>query len=345
MNYLLLLAGLLIIILTMVDLAWTSLSLEGGGWLTKRLTKGLWRMARFITKRNARSILLSAMGFISMFTILILWVGLIWAGNLLVYISDNENIVDQYHVFHHTFADKFYFTGFVLSTMGLGDLVPVQGSWQIYTAIASFSGLIVITVAITYFVPVLNALVHERSLAQKIHVIGANPQQFLISAYNGKDFSNLNEELNALNNQLLTHIQHQKAYPVLFYFHTNTKEDSLAIQLAVLDEVLSILIHCVPTEKLPQELYLCGLRNTINIYLKTIHKRFLSHEKSAMTDILDTTTHAEELMQIIPEVIKVHSDYEPLKKRRKILGAYLHFDCWSWNEVVRISDEHKNEAF
>jgi hypothetical protein len=339
MNYFLLVSGILIVILNLIDLAWTSLSLEGGGWLTKRITKGAWQFALFVTQRNPNSILLSVMGFVSIGMILITWILLMWTGNVLIYCSVTDNLLDQYGVFHNALADKVYFTGYVLSTMGAGDLVPVQGPWQVYTAFVSFSGLIIITIAITYLVPVLNAIVHERSIAHGIYIYGPSPQEFLRNAYNGKDFSDLDDVFKSINKQLLEHIQHHKAYPVMTYFHTSEQQGALAIQMVVLDEALSVLIHCVPQSQLPNELHLHALRKTINIYLKTVSVKFSHKKESYIDEDIDlAAAYDGELKDIIPDVKKIRTDYKPLRERREILGAYLHFKAWTWNNILQHND-------
>jgi hypothetical protein len=43
-----------------------------------------------------------------------------------------------------TIVNKIFFTGYTLSTLGLGDIEPEGNFWDILTAILSFTGLILI---------------------------------------------------------------------------------------------------------------------------------------------------------------------------------------------------------
>jgi hypothetical protein len=47
-----------------------------------------------------------------------------------------------------TVVNKIFFTGYTLSTLGLGDIEPEGNFWDILTAVLSFTGLILISIAI-----------------------------------------------------------------------------------------------------------------------------------------------------------------------------------------------------
>jgi hypothetical protein len=51
-----------------------------------------------------------------------------------------------------TVVNKIFYTGYTLSTLGLGDMEPEGNFWDILTAILSFTGLILISIAITYLI-------------------------------------------------------------------------------------------------------------------------------------------------------------------------------------------------
>jgi hypothetical protein len=55
-----------------------------------------------------------------------------------------------------TVVNKIFYTGYTLSTLGLGDMEPEGNFWDIL-AILSFTGLILISIAITYLIPVVSA--------------------------------------------------------------------------------------------------------------------------------------------------------------------------------------------
>jgi hypothetical protein len=46
-----------------------------------------------------------------------------------------------------TVVNKIFYTGYTLSTLGLGDMEPEGNFWDILTAILSFTGLILISIA------------------------------------------------------------------------------------------------------------------------------------------------------------------------------------------------------
>jgi hypothetical protein len=61
-----------------------------------------------------------------------------------------------------TVVNKIFYTGYTLSTLGLGDMEPEGNFWDILTAILSFTGLILISIAITYLIPVVSAEIAKR---------------------------------------------------------------------------------------------------------------------------------------------------------------------------------------
>ena len=56
--------------------------------------------------------------------------------------------------------------------LGNGDYAPT-GAWRVVTMVASASGLMIVTLSITYLVPLLSAVVEKRALAGRISILGS----------------------------------------------------------------------------------------------------------------------------------------------------------------------------
>ena len=108
-----------------------------------------------------------------------------------------------------------YFTGFAISTLGVGDYVPNRALWQILTPVATINGFILITLSVTYLLQVLAAAVGNCKPACLIHALGGSPAAILQTAWNGADFSRLSYSLTQITDLLAQHTQEYKAYPVL----------------------------------------------------------------------------------------------------------------------------------
>ena len=93
MNVLLLILGLLLVLLSLIDALWTALWVDGGaGPVTNQITNGVWWvMIKLIrTKRNHR---LSLAGPMIQTVTVFVWVGLLWAGWLLMFSADSTSLV------------------------------------------------------------------------------------------------------------------------------------------------------------------------------------------------------------------------------------------------------------
>ncbi len=62
---------------------------------------------------------------------------------------------------------KIYFAGYTIFTLGNGDYQPL-GGWRIVTVIANATSLIIVTLSISYLIPLLSAVVEKRVLAGRI---------------------------------------------------------------------------------------------------------------------------------------------------------------------------------
>lgn len=344
MNYFLLSAGIIVLIITLIDIAWTALSLEGAGFITGRVSRWVWRLFLWLSKKNGRSKILSLVGILNIGMIMAAWILLIWTGNVLIFLSSNTNLIDAANIPQNELSDKIYFVGYTLSTMGSGDLIPSGDGWQIYTAFASFSGLIIITVVITYIVPVLDSVASERAIANSISMMGTNIISLVKNAWDGNSFQQVESFFQSTTSQLLIHIQHHKAYPILSYFHTAKPSSSLPIYLAVLDEAISILIHCAPDDKKPSPRSILPLRKTIDLYLDTIDQEFLREIDSLKQDegLPDLSVYEEELKEILPKIGKMGMNNPELIQRRRILGGFLRFNGWTWDDIIYTQEKRAN---
>lgn len=183
--------GALLIGTVCYDLIYTTFSPRGAGFVSSTVSTFIWRSFFWMSRLFKTKQVLNGAGIVIVVAVLLTWVLLLWAGNTLVYLSDPEAVINSTSKVPADLAQRIYFTGYNLSTMGNGDYKAGTDAWRIYTAFISFSGLIMITIAITYMVPVLSAVTARRALSIRIAAIGRSPQKMLLNNWNGKDFKNL----------------------------------------------------------------------------------------------------------------------------------------------------------
>ena len=179
MQTLLLALGIAVIGGVFLDALWTTVAAAGGGPLTTRLARGLWSGALRAHRRSGSHGLLAAMGTVILMSAIVSWITLLWAGYLLVFSAGDAAVVHASTGAPAGFWERVYFTGYTLSTLGMGDFVPQGSAWRVVTALASLSSLFLVTLSITYLVPVLSAVAAKRQIAALIADIGHGARDHL----------------------------------------------------------------------------------------------------------------------------------------------------------------------
>lgn len=332
MNYFLFAAGVIVVVLVLIDVFVTTLAPRGTGFITERLRAGIWSFFHFICKGNGTNKLLNYAGMFTVTAWLFGWLITLWLGNVMIYLADYNSVVVTNTKISASPLEKVYFVGYVLSTMGNGDLSPNGDGWKIYTSIISFSGFIIITMGITYLVPVLSAEMRKRKVSIYIHSLGTSPERILLNAWNGKDFTILSGHFNMLADNIMEQAQNHVAYPVLHNFHSHLRREALAINLVSLDEALTILLLFVPDEVKPSKQEIYPLRFAITDYLATLVSAFIQPSKNVPGPI-----ELEQLKEWAIPLKQTNSEIqmkmEKLTTRRKLLLGNLENDGWHWGTI------------
>ncbi|GAA4437054.1 potassium channel family protein [Pontibacter saemangeumensis] len=335
MNYLYLVLGILLFVLTVMDLIKTTFSSNGGGKITSAVSKGVWNVFFVASGKNGRSKLLSYAGPAVLISILLVWIIGLWGGMFLMLLSDKNSIVKSSTLVVATPLEKLYYAGFTLSTLGVGDYIATTDSWRIVTSLAAFSGLAFITASITYFVPVLSAVGLQSKLSLYISGMGKTPQQLILNSWNGKDFSSFFDTVSDLCQMLMQHTMNHHSYPVIHYFHNNKVKLAITPAIVLLDEAFHLLKCTSSKDELKMEM----LQTTLDTYLETMRESFLKNDEAhsdAPTPVLEPL-QKQGLLQENTEQVKQVFEREQ-KDRRKLLTALLEKDGWSWKQVYGSGD-------
>lgn len=330
MSILFIITGILILLVVIYDITYTTLAPKGAGVISKKISKYVWRICLKTSDYDGNEQFLTNIGYLLLYIILITWILLIWLGNTLIIFSDPEAITYK-DKFVTSFIDKAYYTGYLLSTMGSGEYHPVKPFWKIYAALVSFSGFGFFTMAISYLIPVVNAVAEKRALANYIASLGKNSIEILKNGYDGENFTQLEAHFHYLTPEILKLTKNHQAYPALHYFHENKIADSICIYMSCLDEVISILLCDVNKEQKPGASTILPLRHALTLFLQTLHGAYLNPQDKE-PDIPDY----EKLKHVIPgDITSDHfkNSFGGLNKRRRIILSYLEHHGWTWEDV------------
>lgn len=332
MNIFIMLAGILVVTLTVYDFFNTTLSSNGAGFMTHRVSHLIWQGFLRISRFRGKPQVLKSAGISVILTLIILWLGLLWLGLFLIFLSDDNSVVTSSKSVPASVLDKLYYSGYTLSTMGNGDFKPSSVAWQLVTAVFSFAGFIFITTAMTYVISVASAVIDKRSLSLFIANMGNSPQQILSNVWDGERLSGLTSVATELRQMINRHVQNHTAYSTLHFFHSGRQRNSIAINIAKLDEVLSIATVLFDPVIEEDQRALRPLRHALSAFLETLDDTFVRSAQEI--DVLpDLSELKDKQIEVLTEPAIIDEKLGELKARRKLLSGFLYNSGWSWKDI------------
>lgn len=227
------LLGVALLVAIVVDVFATVVRPDGSGFLATVVSRTVWRVALGVHRRRRSHGLLATGGVVAVVLMPIAWMFLMWAGWTLVFNGSPDAVLDGRTRVPADGWERVYFAGFSLFTSGLGDLVPGGPPWEVATVLASAMGLGLVTLAITFLVPVIQAATDRRAVARTIHHLGASPWE-IVERYEPSAFRGLVVQVADLPAALTKLAIQHHSYPVLGHLHSPDVRQALMPQLAIL---------------------------------------------------------------------------------------------------------------
>lgn len=319
--------GVVLLSITVLDILWTTLWIEeGAGPLTSRLMDVTWRMIRAVGGHQPRVLTLA--GPVILLSGLTTWIVLFWGGWTLILGSAETGLIDTLDRGPISWSDRFYFVGYTMFTVGNGDFAPKEGIWQVVTTVISGSGMVFITLSVTYVLSVLDAVKQKRSFASDISGLGSNGTDIVRTSWNGEGFESLDVSLSTITSELNTLTSNHKAYPIIHYFYSRQPQQAPASQIPALDEALTLFRLGIPERDRPPEVLLQPARKSVESYLETVSRMFITQSEH--------TPHTPDLTRLqdagIPTVSseEFRTSIESLDERRRTLLGLVESDVREW---------------
>lgn len=289
-----------LLLLVAIDVFWTAVSPRGAGPLTAKVGAGIWRGAQRLHRRWNAHWLVELLGPLLVIGVVALWGLFLWLGWSLVFSSQLTSISTEGGSVDT--SGRFYFVGYSLLTLGIGDYVPRPGWWQIVTILAAANGLTVATLGVTYILNVLGAITDARGMASSFFDLGASSTEVLTVAWEGDGWGALPDRLITAAPTLSLHGEKHQAFPVLHYFHSREARTSTVLRIVVLTEAAHLLEGAVAAPARPPRSVTRPILSAIDGYLATL---------------LDLYRHAD-----LPEESELPDwDLEPLRRAGIPLAA------------------------
>lgn len=318
-----LISGILLLLVGIYDFFFTTLSGSGAGFVSKIFSYYSYRVIHFFANHLGRRVFAYS-GLLVNLMVLLVWILLVWVGLYLVFSFNPEAIVNDSGNAANNW-ERLYYTGYTISTLGIGNFYPTTTVFQILTSCFSFFGFIFFTSSITYFISLSSAVINKRVLAKNINNLGEDPvsiSRTLLALDPGYTFN----QFKVMQDLMDRHAVNHEAYPVIHFYGHPQPEICLSLALARLDEALSILTNSGNAEHLQKEME--PLRTSITSFLNYIHRNF--------SRSLPTGEYTPESFSLPYEVKGVETSY--LQHRRKILEGILKSENFTWKNVIKESE-------
>lgn len=319
--------GAAVLLVLLVDLVWTTLAAgSGGGPVSSRVTAVLWRIALAVPFRRFPHRRLAVAGVAVVVSVPLLWTAMALVGWSLVFFADTGAVVSDPDGVPASSVERLYFVGFTVFTLGVGDFRPGPGAWQLATVVATGSGLVLVTMAVSYLVPVASAEAKRRHIATSVAALGSSEEAIVCDAWSGRDFAGMDSHLSLLSSEISEAGQQLLAYPVLHYLHSVDEHAAPSPQIVRLHGALLLLAEGVAPEVRPPPAALTPARRAVGTYLITLEDRFVTVDE----DLTPAPSLAPLRAAGIPtvdddtwaEALAAH------EHERRILAAMLRGDGW-----------------
>jgi hypothetical protein len=253
--------GLAIVAFAVVDEVRTTLSVAGGpGPLTQLITGAVWRLTRRPAVADAAPVrFVGGPGVVTIAATVGSWFTLLWLGWSLVFIGGEEAVVGSSSGAPASIWERFYFAGYSVATLGNGGYQPSGVGFQLATMAAALSGMLLITLGVSYLISVISAVVGKRAFAAQITGFGSTGAEMAAGLVRpGTTFPAV-VTLSSLSGTLTVLSQQHRAYPLLHAYRPRAAELGTAPAVAVLlDAVLVLSSSADPGDRLPP-----GLRRSV----------------------------------------------------------------------------------
>ncbi|MDP0491717.1 MAG: potassium channel family protein [Verrucomicrobiota bacterium JB023] len=285
MNLVLTILGILLILFTTFDVLKTTISFSGGGPMSRTISAWVWWVHVTISRRFQLCSLRRMVGCACLLASVGLWVLLLYAGYALIFSAWDGAVVDSTTKEPAALIARIYYTGFTLFTLGVGDYVPGGPLWMIVTAVASFHGLFLITLSITYLISVVSAVVDQHALGGMIRGFGETSSDILHAAWNGKDFRDLEPFLATVSERLETHSQRHLAYPIIHNFPSHDPREALPVRLLALHEATWLASRGSEEQSRLNQLSVRAVLNTFEAFLDKVDRFDEESDKAEVGEV------------------------------------------------------------
>jgi hypothetical protein len=277
-------AGVFLISVGLVDVFFTVLHYDGFGFLSSRIYGKLFETIRFATRplpRKYRALGLSTAAPLMVPVTIIVWISLVALGYALVYYAGMDQKKFAFgDGLQPSFQNAVYVSGVSISTLGFGDITPINFFYQALTVSEALIGFGILTLAITYVLGIYGVLQQLGVLSAGLYHQAqdtSDPLSILVPHFPNGQHRGLETHLMSLHRGLVEIYEGIRRYPLVYYYHSRRAYRSLPYTFRMLGGMTGALRWGLP-ENHPgsQAPWLPTLITGLETITTYIDERFLS---------------------------------------------------------------------
>ncbi|HEX3684177.1 MAG TPA: ion channel [Bryobacteraceae bacterium] len=173
----------------------------------------------------------------------------------------------------HTFWTMLYFSLQVMTTLGLGDVIPKANWLRMIVTLQALIGFALLTASVSSIVLIYPALGRMRLLARRTTILSKAAREMGIEIVSGEVASLLSDLATAVIQTRVDFIH----FPIIYYFHSDHRRSSLASALPKLIQFAEAGSNADAPDRV--RLYASALRGALEDLAAVLDERFL-HTRS-----------------------------------------------------------------
>ncbi|MBA4115701.1 MAG: two pore domain potassium channel family protein [Rubrobacter sp.] len=306
MDWLLVPAGVLLILVGFLDVFFTVLHYDGFGFLSSRLYERLFGAVRLATRplpRRHRAMGLSMAAPLMVPATITVWMFLVSLGYALIYLFGMRGGDFSLSVgrLEPSFMESLYFSGITISTLGLGDVTPTSGIYQALAVSEALIGFGILTLSITYVLGVYNVLQHLGVVSAGLYHQAqdtSDPWSILAPHFPEGQHRGLETHLMSLHRGLVEIYEGIRQYPIVYYYHSRRAYRSLPFVFRMVGGMAGALRFGLPEDHpASQTPWLPTLLTGLDTITDYLEERFLSETPGEPPDPVPFETFEAALLR------------------------------------------------
>ncbi|WP_298447488.1 hypothetical protein [uncultured Marinobacter sp.] len=193
------------------------------------------------------------------------------------------------------------------------------------------------TLVITYALPLVQGAVIRRKLAFTISFLGKTPQAVVARSFHQGGHQIFEGTLQTVTNDLMQCSEQRLAYPILDLFYCRQSQYSLGLQIAKLDEALSLLTFALQQAARLQPYLRANVQEVINQYLYRTESK--ASKREVEVPPLSSTKFLAERQLPLLAAEEIDAGFESVRPRRLRLRNMVRGEGWRWLEVERVGQD------